>query len=76
MNKQREFIKNLKEIKDYWLSQEGMSSEEIVDGVLFSILVLIDGDSGQNDFHELEIIDVESNEQISCGYLHELYNSI
>ena len=74
MIKQEQFINQLKEIKSYWLSQPDITAEEAVDGVLFSLLVMIDGDSGINDFHALEIIDTEDEQHIDCGYLHEVYN--
>ena len=74
MNKQEQFINQIKDIKNYWLSQPNITTEEVVDGVLFSLLVMIDGDSGMNDFHALEIIDTEDDESISCGYLHEYYH--
>ncbi len=70
--KQMEFIQCLKEIKDYWMSQPDKTTEEIVNGVLFSTLVMIDGDSSANDFHALHITDNETGERIDCGYLHEL----
>lgn len=73
-NKQQEkFIKSLKTIKNYWLSLPNKTTEEVVDGVLFSTLVMIDGDSSANDFHALTIIDRETKKQINCGYLHDLY---
>jgi hypothetical protein len=74
MSKQEQFIDQLKDIKNYWLRQPGLSTEETVDGVLFSLLVMIDGDSSANDFRALEIIDTEDDESISCGYLHEYYH--
>ena len=70
---QEKFIQALKTIRDYWLSLSGKNTEEIVDGVLFSTLVMIDGDSSANDFHALTIIDREAKERIDCGSLHELY---
>ena len=70
---QEKFIQALKTIRDYWLSLSGKTTEEIVDGVLFSTLVMIDGDSSANDFHALTIIDREAKERIDCGSLHELY---
>ena len=73
MTKQEEFISQLKDIKNYWLSLPNKTTEEVVDGVLFSLLVMIDGESGMNDFHALEIIDTEDEQQIDCGYLHEIY---
>lgn len=73
-NEQRKkFIQALKSIKNYWLSLPDKTTEEIVDGVLFSTLVMIDGDSSTNDFHSFSIIDRETNTRIDCGYLHDLY---
>ena len=74
MSKQEQFINQIKDIKNYRLSLPNKTTEEVVDGVLFSLLVMIDGDSGMNDFHALEIIDTTNNEPISCGYLHEFYH--
>ena len=74
MSKQEQFINQIKDIKNYWLSQPNITAEDAVDGVLFSLLVMIDGDSGMNDFHALEIIDTETDQLISCGYLHEFYH--
>ena len=74
MTKQEQFIEQIKDIKNYWLSLPDKTAEEVVDGVLFSLLVMIDGDSGINDFHALEIIDAKDDESISCGYLHEYYH--
>ncbi len=74
MTKQEQFISQIKDIKNYWLSQPNITAGDAVDGVLFSLLVMIDGDSGMNDFHALEIIDTKDDEPISCGYLHEYYH--
>lgn len=73
MNKQEQFIKQIKDIKNYWLSLPNKTTEEVIDGAFFSLLVMIDGESGMNDFHALEIIDTEDDQQIDCGYLHEIY---
>lgn len=73
MSAQDKFINSLKTIKDYWTSLPGKTSEEVADGIIFSILVMIDGDSGTNDFHPLEIKDKTTQERIDCGYLHEVY---
>ncbi|MBR4021790.1 MAG: hypothetical protein IKI94_04220 [Ruminococcus sp.] len=70
---QTNFINGIKAIRDYWLSLPEKPSNEVVDGVIHSILVMIDGDSSVNDFHPLQIIDEETQERIDCGYLHELY---
>ena len=74
MNKQEQFIEQIKDIKNYWLSQPNLTAEEVADGTLFSLLVMIDGDSGMNDFHSLAIMDMEDGQQINCGYLHELWH--
>ena len=74
MNKQEQFIEQIKDIKNYWLSLPGKTTEEVVDGVLFSLLVMIDGDSSANNFCALEIIDLEDEQHIDCGYLHEFYH--
>ena len=73
MSKQEQFISQLKDIKNYWLSLPDKTAEEVVDGTLFSLLVMIDGDSSTNDFHALQITDSETKKRIDCGYLHELY---
>lgn len=73
MSKQEQFVNQIKNIKNYWLSVPNQTTEEVVDGVLFSLLVMIDGDSGMNDFHSLKIIDTEDGQRIDCGYLHEYY---
>lgn len=73
MSAQQRFINALKTIKEYWTSLPNKSSEEVADGIIFSILVMIDGDSGSNDFHSLEIKESETQERIDCGYLHEIY---
>lgn len=73
MNEQEKFIAQIKSDRDYWLEQEGKTTKEIIDGVLFSLLVMIDGDSATNDFHRIKVIDTENGKRIDCGYLHELY---
>lgn len=73
MNEQEKFIQQIRSDRDYWLEQTNRTTEEIVDGVLFSLLVMIDGDSSTNDFHSLKIIDTHTGKRIDCGYLHELY---
>lgn len=75
MPAQEKFIDNLKAIKKYWITLPDKSAEEVADGIIFSILVMIDGDSGINDFHSLKIIDEETGEQINHGYLHEVFSS-
>ena len=74
LTESKKFIEQLKDIRDYWLEHSAdKTAKDIVDGVLFSTLVMIDGDSGMNDFHSLKIIDRHNGKRIDCGYLHELY---
>lgn len=70
---QEKFIEQIKVIKEYWLSLPEKTKEEVIDGVIFSLLVMIDGDSGINDFHSLKIIDMKNGKRIDCGHLHEFY---
>lgn len=68
-----EFIEQIQGIKKYWLGLPNKSTEDVVNGVIFSLLVMIDGDSGMNDFHRLKIVDCKTRKRIDCGYMHELY---
>lgn len=59
------------DLKDYWLSLN-KNTEETLDGFIFSLLSMIDGESGSNDFHHLIIKDkgtILNND----NYLHELW---
>ena len=77
MKKTEEFLKQLIELKKYWVNQHPTNSEEAVDGFIFSFLVMCDGDSGMNDFHPLTITDDADNKSISNEYpLHEQYCAI
>lgn len=58
-------------LKDYWLGLN-KNTEETLDGFIFSLFSMIDGESGSNDFHHLIIKDkgtVLNND----NYLHELW---
>lgn len=74
-NKKDQKINNLFEavtvLKDYWLGLN-KNTEETLDGFIFSLFSMIDGESGSNDFHHLIIKDkgtVLNND----NYLHELW---
>lgn len=74
-NKSKEFIKQILNIRDYWLNvgkEQNYDSKTIVNGTIFSILVMLDGDSSSNDFHSIELMDEHDGKRIDCGYLHEL----
>lgn len=73
MEEQEKFLNNLKAIKEYWI-KSGTTPEMVADGIIFSILVMIDGDSGVNDFHPLKIIDQETGKQINHSRLHEVFS--
>ena len=58
-------------LKDYWLSLN-KNTEETLDGFIFSLFSMIDGESGSNYFHHLNIKDkgtILNND----NYLHELW---
>lgn len=58
-------------LRDYWLSLNN-STEETLDGFIFSLFSMVDGESGSNDFHHLIIKDkgtILNND----NYLHELW---
>ena len=58
-------------LKDYWLSLN-KNTEETLDGFIFSLFSMIDGESGGNDFHHLIIKD-KSTVLNNDNYLHELW---
>ena len=58
-------------LRDYWLSLN-KNTEETLNGFIFSLFSMIDGESGSNDFHHLIIKDkctILNNE----NHLHFLY---
>lgn len=72
--KDKEFINQLLDIRDYWLGVDRCKDnpKELVNGFIHSLLVMFDGDSGMNDFHPISLIDNETEECINEGYpLHE-----
>lgn len=73
INKSVEFIETVIALRDYWLALPNKTTEEVVNGVLFSMMVMFDGDSGMNDFHALKIIDTDDRKRIDCGFIHELF---
>lgn len=74
--KAKEFIKNLIDYKNYWLGLN-LSKEETLDGFIHSLLVMIDGDAGMNNFKSLLLVENETGEIINGDSpLHELYHSV
>lgn len=73
-NKKEQKLNNLfnavATLRDYWLGLD-KNTEETLDGFIFSLFSMIDGESGSNDFHHLIIKDkgtVLNND----NYLHKL----
>lgn len=74
-----EFIEQLCTLKDYWLNESrAETSEEKIDGFIHSLLTMIDGDSGINDFHYIKLLDTVMHKYINNGnvFLHEMYFNI
>ena len=64
-------VEAVTDLKDYWLGLN-KNTEETLDGFIFSLFSMIDGESGSNDFHHLIIKDkgtILNND----NYLHELW---
>ncbi len=74
-NKKEQKINNLfyavTTLRDYWLSLNKIT-EDTLDGFIFSLFSMIDGESGSNDFHHLIIKD-KGTVLNSDDYLHELW---
>lgn len=73
MTEQEKFIQQVKGIRDYWLELPGKTTEDAVDGAIFSLLVMVDGCSGMNDFHSLKIIDTQTRKRLDTGCLHDMF---
>lgn len=65
------FLKHINHLGDYWTKAD-VPEDQKVHGALFSVLVLLDGGSG--DFSGFKLINKETGTDISVGYLHELKN--
>jgi hypothetical protein len=68
----KKFLKHLNRTVKYWDGIETGDSK--ADAMVFSFLVLLDGGDGEflNGF---DLIDRETGENISIGYLHEIRNN-
>ena len=68
----KEFIEQINTIKDYWLEQE-KDKKDTLEGFVFSLLSMIDGECGINDCHGIELKDEQTGAVINKGiYLHEV----
>ena len=72
MKEAKNFIEQVLDTRDYWLEQE-KGTKETLDGFIFSLLSMIDGESGINDCHSIELKDEKTGVVINKGiYLHEV----
>lgn len=69
-----DFVNCVRAIKDYWLAQN-KSKGETAEGICFSILTLIDGESGRNDFQQILLTTRGSKNFNKDDFLHEIYCS-
>ena len=75
MEKEKEFIKQILTIRDYWLKAGKGNAKETVDGFIHSLLVMFDGDSGVNDFQSIILVKESTQEMINANYpLHEVFH--
>lgn len=72
MSPEREFVEQLKDIRDFWV-KEGNTKEDVADGIMRSILSMIDGDIGINNYHKLGVIDYTEGKLINGGDLLSIY---
>jgi len=77
---EKEFLLALSDIADYWekcpiATPETDNIHTRINGAIFSILVLIDGDSSLNDFRKLQVVSYISKTPITTGEteLHDLW---
>lgn len=64
-------LTHLNMLIDYWSKVDKEDPKANIEGVIFSVLVMIDG--GGMVFPEgIDLIDRETGETISTGYLHEI----
>jgi hypothetical protein len=73
---QKQFIDQVDTLVRYWVSL-GKDPKETADGVAFSIMNILDGNSGTPPY-AMYPIDEHGNIDTNCdiaGYLHELYSN-
>ena len=71
-SKDKQFIDQLLMIRNYWLSLN-KDSQETLDGFIFSLCVMLDGESGVNDCHYIQLYDTVKKKYINDDniWLHE-----
>ena len=65
----KEFLEHINHLGDYW-TKANVPEDQKVHGALFSVLVLLDGGSG--DFSGFKLINKATKTDLSIGYLHEI----
>ena len=81
---QKEFLKGCHNCVNYWSGVNTQNCDDKtkklikdnVEGAIFSLLVMLDGDSAINDFHSYQITNEITGENINCGNLHDLFYQI
>ena len=80
----KEFLEQLIEIRNYWLNygrdakgNKLKKPEDILDGFIFSLCAMIDGESGINNFNHIMLSNNYSNRRINeHDWLHEHYHQV
>ena len=71
-NKQTEkLLTHLNRLIDYWAEVDDEIQKDNIEGAVFSFLVMIDGGTGEFPYG-IDLIDRQTKEKISNGYLHEI----
>ena len=84
-----QFLEHIKQLKNYWLKQ-GKDKEDTVDGIIFSILVMLDGGSmglpgfsvkpdphpSDKEYHIENGNNYYSSKTDISGCLHELWGKV
>ena len=80
----KEFLEQLIAIRDYWLTNGRDAQgnklekpEDILDGFIFSLCAMIDGESGLNNFNHIMLSNNYSNFKMNeHDWLHEHYHRV
>jgi hypothetical protein len=69
-----EFVEQIGDILDYWHDLPGKTVRERMEGAVFSILVILDGENGTLPPYVVRPLDENGNEgEDIAGCLHELF---
>lgn len=73
---EKELLQAIADLRDYWLGvakNQDYDQKTLVNGVIFSILVMIDGDSSANDFNHISLIERGKTINKASVALHEMW---